>query len=657
MGTSLLSIGITGLNAAQAGILTTGHNIANASTPGYSRQQIAQSTNIPDLTSGGYIGQGTNVQTVTRAYNQYLNLQVLGSQTNAQEMTSYEAQISQIENLLGDPSAGLSPALAAFFQGVSDASANPSSVAGRQSMIAQAQGLVSRFQDLDGRLTSIRDGVNAQIGSEVTMINSLASQIADVNQRIIAAQAVSESQPANDLLDQRDQLLNQLNKEVRVSTTTQSDGTYSVFIGNGQPLVVGTQVSTLQAVPDGSDPQKTVISFQIPGSGSATLSDSLISGGNLGGLLSFRNASLDAAQNALGRVAIGLASAFNQQHQLGQDLNGLVGGAFFTVATPAVFANSSNANNGNGNPAVTISSVAALTTSDYRLSCDGTNYSLLRLSDNTVTPLTTVPQTVDGISIDTSALTPTAKDNWLIEPTRYGARNISVAITDPNAVALAAPISTSASGNNTGGGSIDAGTVTDTTNAAFATPGSLTPPISIVFNNPPTTYNVYDNTVPGSLATSLDTNVAYTAGGNVFPTPLLTGYGYQVVIGGTPAAGDTFTVGANSNGVADNRNGLALAQLQTQKLLGASGNGAATASLQAAYSQLVSEVGSKSNEVQVTGAAQQSLADQAQTARDSYSAVNLDEEAANLLKYQQAYQASAHMMSTASKLFDTLLQI
>jgi len=654
MGTSLLSIGITGLNAAQAGILTTGHNIANAATPGYSRQQIAQSTTIPELTSGGYIGQGTSVQTVTRAYNQYLNLQVLGSQTNAAEMSAYQAQIAQIDNLLADPSAGLSPALAAFFKGVADASANPTSVAGRQSMLSQAQALASRFQDLDTRLTQIRDGTNAQIASEVTKINSLAAQIADVNQRIISAQAASVSQPANDLLDQRDQLINQLNKEIRVSTTIQGDGTYSVFIGNGQPLLVGTQVSTLEAVPDSVDPQKMVVAYQLPNGSSTALADSLISGGNLGGLVSFRNVSLDAAQNALGRIATGLAQSFNDQHQLGQDLNGLLGVAFFKVDTPTVFANSSNAIP--GDPLVSISSVAALTSSDYKLTFDGAGYSLLRLSDNTVTAVPAAAvTTVDGISIDTTLLAPAANDSWLIEPTRYGARNIGVLITDPNTVALAAPIRTTASGSNTGDGIIDAGTVTDTSNAAFATPGALTPPIKIVFNSA-NDYTVYDNTIPGAPAV-LEANIPYSAGADVFPTPAALDYGYRIKISGTPAAGDTFTVDRNSNGVSDNRNGLLLGQLQTKKLLGAQAGGLPTAGLQSAYSQLVSQVGSKMNEVQVTGDAQQTLADQAQTARDSYSAVNLDEEAANLLKYQQAYQASAHMMSTANKLFDTILQI
>ena len=654
MGISLLSIGITGVNAAQAGLLTSGHNITNASTPGYSRQQIAQGTNIPNLTTGGYIGQGTNVETVTRAYNQYLNLQVLNSQTSAAALSSYQTQIAQIDNLLADPSAGLSPALAAFFNGVADASANPTSVPGRQSMITQAQALVARFQGLDQRLSEVRDGTNAQIGTEVSLINSLAAQIADVNQRIIAAQAVSANQPANDLLDQRDQLINQLNKEIRVSTTTQGDGTYSVFIGSGQPLVVGTQISTLKAIPDAEDPQKMVLSFAVLGGGASVLSDSLITGGNLGGLVSFRDLSLDTAQNALGRIATGLATKFNEQHALGQDLNGLFGGAFFKVDQAAVFA---NAHNVSGDvPSVSIGNVAELTTSDYRLSNDGAGkFTLLRLSDNTLTDVS-LPTRVDGVDIDVSGMLQTqAGDSWLIEPTRYGARNIGMQLSDPNAVALATPIRTAVAASNTGDGTIDAGTVVDISNPAFAAAGSLAPPIQIIF----TSANTYDVVDANNPAPPLQAGVAYVPGAPIFPTPAPAAldYGYRVSISGTPAAGDVFSIGPNSNGIADNRNGLLLAQMQTSKVLAAPVGGAATADLQSAYSQLVSQVGSKAREVQVTGEAQQTLADEAQTARDSYSAVNLDEEAANLLKYQQAYQASARMLSTASKLFDTILQI
>ncbi|MDP1957652.1 MAG: flagellar hook-associated protein FlgK, partial [Rhodocyclaceae bacterium] len=234
MASGIFSVAVSGLNVAQAGVLTTGHNIANASTPGYSRQRIVQTTNSPQFTGSGFIGKGANVETIQRVYSQFLGSQVLSAQTGAAEMDSYLAQIRQIDNLLADPNAGLSPAMAGFFKGVQEVAANPASIPARQSMLSASQSLVGRFQSIDQRLREIREGVNSQITSEITLINSYAKQIADVNQRIIVAQAAGSAVPANDLLDQRDQLIAELNKEIRVTTLQQSDGAYSIFIGNGQ---------------------------------------------------------------------------------------------------------------------------------------------------------------------------------------------------------------------------------------------------------------------------------------------------------------------------------------------------------------------------------------------------------------------------------------
>ncbi|MDO8311988.1 MAG: flagellar hook-associated protein FlgK, partial [Sideroxyarcus sp.] len=230
---SIFSVGISGLNAAQAGMLTTSHNIANASTTGYNRQEIVQGTNTPMFSGAGFVGQGTNVETVRRIYDQFLGRQVLSAETGAAEMDTYRAQISQIDNLLADPSAGLSPALATFFKGVQDVAANPASIPGRQSMLSAAQALTARFQALDQRLMEIRDGTNQQIAGQVTQINTYSSQLADINQRIVLAQAGDANQSPNDLLDRREQMLKDLNKLVRVSTVTQGDGSFNAFIGNG----------------------------------------------------------------------------------------------------------------------------------------------------------------------------------------------------------------------------------------------------------------------------------------------------------------------------------------------------------------------------------------------------------------------------------------
>lgn len=636
---SLFTVGVSGLNAAQAGILTASHNIANASTPGFNRQEIVQGTNIPTLTGAGYLGQGTHVQTVTRVYDQFLGQQVLSAEASAAEMESYLAQISQIDNLLGDSSAGLSPALLEFFKGVQDVAANPASIPGRQSLLSAAQALVGRFQALDQRLSEIRDGINQQIAGQITQINTYSSDLADINQRILLARAGDATQPPNDLLDQRDQMVKDLNKLTRVSTLTQSNGTLAVFIGNGQPLVVGNQSYQLRAIPSSDDPERTTVAIVGVGGTALTLPESQVTGGSLGGLLNFRSQTLDAAQNALGRVALTLAQNFNDQHRLGQDLTGALGQNLFTVSAPTVRANSLNAGAGVVTASIDTTTIDQLTSSDYRLTYNGGgDYTLTRLSDNVVrvnsAPL---PASVDGLAIAVGGV-PVAGDSFLIQPTRTGARNIAVAFSDVRMVAAAAPIRTAAPLTNTGTATITPGSVSSTASLPLA-PSVIT----LTYDSTAAEFSVTGPIAAGPFA--------YVSG-----QPISFG-GMTFSISGNPANGDQFIVAENVDGVSDNRNAALLGALQTRSTMLGSATSAATASYQSAYAQIVSAIGSKTNEVEATGAAQRSLADYATQAVQSFSGVNLDEEAANLLRYQQAYQASAKVLAIASKIFDEILAL
>jgi flagellar hook-associated protein 1 FlgK len=633
---SIFNVGVSGLNAAQNGILTTSHNIANASTPGYNRQQIFQTTNQPMFTGAGYLGQGTNVETIRRIYSQQLSEQVLSASTGSAEMDSYLSQINQISNLMADPDAGLSPAMSDFFKGVQEMAANPASIPARQAALSASESLVARFQAIDQRMTEVRSGVNAMISSEVGAINSYAKQIADINQRIIYAQAAGPNQPPNDLLDQRDQLIADLNKVIRVSTITQNDGTYSVFIGNGQPIVVGTLAYGLQAVAAPDDPERIIVAIKSPNGNTVNMPDSLLTGGTLGGLIAFRNESLDTAQNALGRIALTLATNFNAQHLLGQDLDGDLGGNYFdlTNAGPAVQANGNNT--GTGVIAATVGSIGNLTTSDYRLNYDGTNYTLLRLSDNT-SQAYTLGTTVDGINITLSSGTPQAGDSFLIQPTRNGSSGLAMAITDPRDIAAAAPIRTAAALVNTGTGNISAGSVSSTTGLHLTANITLT----------------YDATLQEFVVTGAVPAVANIPYDPALDTGLpLNVNNITVVFTGAPATGDVFTIQRNSSGVSDNRNAVLLASLQTQSTMEGG-----TATYQSSYSSIVSQIGNKAREVEITGKAQQTLYEQAETTRAQLSGVNLDEEAANLLRYQQAYQAAAKMMGIANTLFDEILAL
>lgn len=637
MGNSILDIGISGLLAAQSQLQTTSHNISNASTPGYRRQQVMLNTNIPQSSGAGFVGRGVHSTTVQRIYSQFLASQSLQIQTQSQSLDSNFAQIKQLDNMFAEATSGLSPTLQKFFSAIQDVATNPSVIPSRQAMLSNAEALVSRFHSMDQRVSQIRDGVNSQIASSVTEINSLADQIAKMNHQILLAEGAAGGQPANDMLDQRDELVNQLSKLINTDTVRQDDGSINVYIGNGQALVVSSQTLSLQAIPSPGDPENLTIGL-MSGGNTIQLPESQITGGALGGLLSFRSATLDSAQNALGRIAITLAQTFNEQHQLGLDLNGNMGKDFFTVPPPKVVSASTNS----ASSAITagISDFSALTTSDYQFSYDGTNYTLTRLSDNSsvstlAAPSGATPLVLDGVSVTGATILP--NERFLIQPTIDGARKIAVNITDTTEIAAAGPNRTSAALSNTGTGTISAGTV----NALPLDP-NLRQPLTIAFHTP---YDgQYDVTGTGTGLPA--TNQVYTAGTDIS----FNGYTFQIK--GKPAAGDIFTITPNNSGSADNRNMLLLGILQTTNTMV---NGSAT--FQSAYGQLVSQVGNKTRELEVTSKAQANLLAQTERSMESISGVNLDEEAANLMRFQQAFQASSKVIEISNSLFDSILRI
>ena len=631
MGTNIFGIGVTGLQAAQAGLVTAGHNISNANTPGYTRQQVDFTNALPLATGSGFFGNGVDIVTVKRIYSQFLSNEVLTASTQSNSLESYYSQIKQLDNLLADPSAGLSPALQDFFTAVQGVATTPNVASSRQALLSSAEALKSRFEVIDQRLIDLRDGVNSEVRTTAQEISNFATQIADLNQRIIVARSATGGQPPNDLLDQRDRLVADLNKDVRATVVIQDDGAYNVFIGSGQPLVAGTLAYSLTTLRDPLDPTKMTIGYRT-GSGIVQLPEATLTGGKLGGLLAFRNGSLDPAENALGRIAITLAQTVNAQHQLGQDLNGQLGTALFSIGAPQVNSNLNNTGNAAITAAFDATNVGGLTASDYRLNYDGSNFTLTRLTDNTTRTFATLPQNVDGFTLTLASGAAAAGDSFLVRPTVAGSSTLGVAITDPTKIAAAAPVRTSQGVANTGTGEISAGSI----NTAGA---NLQQPVTITFTSA-TTYDV------SGTGTGNPTGLAYTAGQNIAFN------GWAVQITGTPAPGDTFAIGPNTGGRGDNRNALALAGLQTADILDGG-----TASYQEAYAALVSEVGTQTRQLQVTSEAQGAVLEQAQTAQQSYSGVNLDEEAANLIRFQQAYQACGKMLQIASTLFDTLLQL
>lgn len=720
MSTGIFSIGVSGLLAAQQALLTTEHNVTNANTPGYNRQRTLQATNVAIMTGAGAMGQGVHVTTVERQYDQFLVGQVNYAQTNTSELETYYSQIKQVDDMLADPNAGLSPALQSFFTGVQQVAANPANLPARQAMVSTAQTLVERFHGLQDRINLVWEQVNGEIQDSVSAINTYSAQIAELNQRIVIAQG-SFGQPPNDLLDQRDNLVAELNKLVRVQTSTNTDGSYNVFVGTGQQLVVGTQVTTMTARASSEDPTKIVIGLLTAGS-SQELPESLITGGKLGGLLTFRSGALVPAANQLGRVVASLALTFNDQHALGQDLLGNVAGSglisnFFTVPAPRVVNNTNNTgagsvsaalvdpaadsrftlsfaagtytvtrasdgqswsgaslaalqttvNSATGNalvlPNITAGSVQVtdgklftrLAASDYKVTFGAAGaYSIIRQSDNVTVAAGSGAGTVtvDGVQITIGAVGNNG-DTFLIQPTHDMAGNFTVDsrfAADPRLIAAAAPVRTQPTLTNTGNMVLSQGAVSTGYSRA-----SL--PVTITVNTGAGTLSGFPVGTPVTVFYSDGTSAVVSAGSvnlanGGSPIAKVTFDGMTFTLAGTPGNGDSYTIRTNPNGVSDGRNGVLLGMLQTANTLAGG-----TASYQGAYAQLVADTGIRTREAKVKGDAQQALLDQSQAAREALSGVNLDEEAANLIKFQQAYQASAKMLEVGSKLFDSILAL
>ena len=652
MSGNLFLTGLSGLNAARASLVTTAHNTANVYTAGYSRQVAQIATATPNATGAGFFGTGAVVTTVSRSYDRYLTAQLAAADSSASALSTYASQINRIDSLLADRTSGLQPLLQGFFDSVQGVANTPADPAARQQLISSAQALANKFRATDKYLSDMNSSVNDQITSSANQINTYASQIANLNQQISQLSSMAGGQPPNDLLDQRDLLVSELSKIADVKVLETDTGKYNVFIGNGQSLVMGDRAAKVAAVTSASDPTRMAIAITGPAGNQVEVADSVFTGGSLGGLMAFRAETLTPTQNAVGRLAMALGEAFNEQHGLGVDLNGALGKDFFTVAQPGVFSNTRNS--GDLELGASLTDSGALTTSDYSVQMKdvaGTlTYTVTRLSDKSVVASsTTFPIDFDGVRLDAVSGTADAGDSFLVQPTRTGARDLDVLVLDPAKVAAASPVITGNTSGNLGTGAISSATIgsgyaatplaANVTLSYDATTGTLSgfPAASAI------TVTAPDGTVTNYPAGSA---VPYTANATISFD------GISVSFKGAPAQGDTFTLSKNVAGVSDGSNALLLGALQKKTLVG---NG--TSTLNGAYSQLVSEVGNKAMEVKVASKTQDSLVTQIRSAQQSVSGVNQDEETGNLLMFQQMYQANAKVIQTAQTMFDAILGI
>jgi flagellar hook-associated protein 1 FlgK len=623
--TSLVNLGLSGLTADQTAINVTGQNIANVDTAGYTEQTAEFGTEPPVSTPQGWLGTGVSVTTIQRQYNSLLAQQVQSSSNSVAQLTAFSQLATSVSNMFGDQTTGISVSLTNLSNAFETVANDPTSTASRSALLGQAQTFVNQLQSYNTQLTQDASGVNSQVGAEVSTINTLAQGIAQLNGQIVADQG-STGQPPNDLLDQRDNLLNQLATHVSLSTSAGANGAVNVIIGNGQSLVNGTQAGTLVASANPTDASQLTLSMKTQ-SGTVDVTNN-IAGGTLGGLLESVTQVIDPSLDAIGTIAAQVTQAFNTQNNAGLDLNGALGPNLLSIGNPTVLNGAQNT--GTETVAATISNASALTGSNYSLNYTASGWTLTDLASGAAVTMTGTgtaqsPLVANGVSIVVTG-TPKVGDSFEVEPTRNVIAGMSVLTTDPNAIAAAAAVTSTAASTNTGSGAISAPTVQNAANA------SLLSPVTIQFLTP-TTYSV--NGAGSNL---------YTAGGNIDIN------GWEAQITGTPATGDTFTVASNVGATGDNSNALLLANVLQKPVLNN-----ATTSVSASAQKLVTDLGVTANQAQNSLSAQTVVANDATTALANASGVNLDQEAANMLQYEQAYQASAQVIKTASDLFNSLL--
>ncbi|WP_462379137.1 flagellar hook-associated protein FlgK [Pseudomonas sp. Marseille-QA0892] len=664
----LLSIGLSGLRTTQTSLTVTGHNIANVNTAGYSRQEAVQQTNIAQFSGAGYIGSGSQTVDVRRLASDFLTSQLRTANSQNAELQAFKSQISQLDGLLSDPNTGITPAMQKFFATLQTASQDPSSIPAREAVLAQADGLAQSFNTLYDQLDKQNTLINQQLGALTGQINSLATSVGSLNDAI--ARTKSAGADPNDLIDQRDQAIKQLSGMIGVQVVNQDAGQVNLFTGSGQPLVVGTSVSQLSAVAGSDDPSRYQIMLNSGGSSQNITPQ--VSGGEVGGLLAYRDTALDQSYNTLGQLAITVSDTVNKQLGQGLDLSGLAGKPLFKdindtqAAAMRVLGRTGNTSTVSGS--LSITDTSKLTSSDYRLAFDGTSYTARRTGDNAeiiVTPDPLDPTVLrfadtaggdQGFTVKLSA-TPATGDVFTLQPSRRGAGQIDNTSLDASQLAFAAAAKATSTTNNRGTGVITqpaqvsgpAPISADTLKGLFTSSGQ-----TLTYDAATKTFGV----PPGATLAYVSPSTSGLVEGQANTLRLSVGsgpsaYTFEFNVSGIPQTGDSFNVGFNVGGVSDNRNVQALVALQTKSTIG--GYGTTGATYNQAYGGLVERVGSLTAQVRVNSSASEAVLKQTQDNRDSLAAVNLDEEAAKLIQFQQYYGASAQVIQVARSLFDTLI--
>ena len=646
----IFNIGVRSLQANQAALQTTGNNIANVNTPGYSRQSVVVQTVQGQYTGGGYIGAGVDISTVQRQHSEFLTRQSALSSSVAASDTERLAQLKQLEDVFQGGEAGLGSAISDMMNAFSDVANAPTDLSARAVVLTRVDEATARIRTAESRMTDLRRGVGSELTSAVASVNSLAVRIAKVNQEI--ARTNGSGQAPNDLLDQRDQLIKDLNGYVQTSSVAADDGTVSIFLASSQPLVLGTNVRPVALGTDTfGDPSKAKLTLT-QGSTTSLLEEATLGGGKLAGLLRFQNSDLQDAGQLLGRLALAIGTAINDQHQLGLDLKGTAGGELIRMG-PIPDGRPASNNTGDATLAITVQTIpssgaSSLQASDYQI--DFTSHSagsVTRLSDGLVTEFSTTPIKIDGLELTITG-TAAQGDSFLLKPFSAVAATIATAFASAGALAVSSPVAARAGSSNLG--TLVLGSLVTRSVPAPAA-------VTLTFTAPGT-YTRSDDPALALVPAGTPVSYSYTAGQAIEYKPATSttsASGWSLTLKGAAVAGDTFVVGSNATVQpnADPRlnagNALSLMALRDAALFDGS-------ALTDGYAGLMAQVGVMVQGASYAADVSQSIAKNIEQDRSSVAGVNLDEEAAKLLQYQQAYQASAKMLQIAQGVFDALLQ-
>ncbi|WP_148862998.1 flagellar hook-associated protein FlgK [Marinobacter fonticola] len=668
----LINIGLSGILGHQTALNTTGNNITNANTPGYSRQEVMFETQDGLRSGAGTIGTGVSISNIRRLANEYLVQQVRESSTLQGEQAALNTELTRLDNLLGGESTGLSNALNNFFASLQNAAEDPTSLPQRQMVLSEAQQVVNRFQALQEVMIQQRESVKTQMQQGTKDANTLLNSIAELNLAISESPGLAQGKMPNELIDKRDEKLRQLSELVSIKVNETQGSQVNVSLGNGLALVTGANAAQFGTRENAADPSTLEVTLK---AGGRTLEiDDQINGGKLGGLRRFEKEALQPAFDELGRVALALSASVNHQHEIGMDLEGDLGGLFFTdinasaAQTSRVIANDNNQAPNNAQLAVEITDTAALEGSTLTLKFgENGNYELINEATGETVNQGRLPDmpraeiTMPGFNIRFEGGSINAGDSFRIQPTRNAAANIGLEVRRDEDLALASPIKATTADANKGSGTITQGTMLNVrnpiTNAllpGFTERQNLANgPLEVSFE-----LNARDElefVVTDANGSELNRDTFKTGQANTLfsdsPNDGPAYQGFQYSVSGQPEPGDTFNIAFNAGGVSDNRNAELLAALGTANTM----NGASQ-SFAEGYAGLVEDVGVKTRQSQLDLEAGSTLLEQATNQRESVSGVNLDEEAGRLIQYQAAYNASAQVISVAQDLFNTLLQ-